>query len=114
RRLISYFFQTPPQITRSLLNPDLAAQMGSPFAPLEQSLALIPSQSDPLNRMLFLDAKHFMADHNLNYGDKMSMAHGVEVRVPLLDRDLIKLAAGLAPGLKVKGSVGKWVLKQTM
>jgi hypothetical protein len=37
--------------------------------------------------MLFLEAKHFLCDHNLNYTDKMGMAAGVEVRVPFLDPD---------------------------
>jgi asparagine synthase (glutamine-hydrolysing) len=35
--------------------------------------------------MLFLEQKHFLADHNLHYTDKMSMAESVETRVPLLD-----------------------------
>ena len=39
--------------------------------------------SPPLHRMLYLEAKFFLADHNLNYTDKISMASGVEVRVPL-------------------------------
>ena len=34
--------------------------------------------------MLYLECRQFLADHNLNYTDKMSMAEGVEVRVPLL------------------------------
>ena len=42
--------------------------------------------------MLYLEGKFFLADHNLNYTDKMSMASGVEVRVPLLDPQLVELA----------------------
>jgi asparagine synthase (glutamine-hydrolysing) len=64
--------------------------------------------------MLYLEAKHFLCDHNLNYADKMSMAVGVESRVPLLDPDLIELATRMAPGLKQHGATGKWIFKKAM
>jgi len=51
-----------------------------------------------LDRMLYLECRHFLADHNLAYTDKMSMAAGVEVRVPLLDPELVDLAFGLPAG----------------
>src|SRR5205814_4056888 len=63
---------------------------------------------------LYLEGKYFLADHNLNYVDKVSMANGVEVRVPLLDPDLVALAARLPLGYKQHGSVGKWVLRKAM
>ncbi len=43
--------------------------------------------------MLFLETRHFLADHNLNYTDRAGMSAGVEVRVPLLDLELIDFAA---------------------
>jgi asparagine synthase (glutamine-hydrolysing) len=61
-----------------------------------------------------LEGKFFLADHNLHYTDTMSMAHGVEVRVPLLDQDLVALAARLPNGMKQRGRTGKWVFNQTM
>lgn len=42
------------------------------------------------------------------------MAHGVEVRVPLLDQDLVALAARLPDGMKQRGRTGKWVFKKAM
>ena len=44
----------------------------------------------------------------------MSMAHGVEVRVPLLDQDLVAFAARIPPQMKQKGRVGKAIFKQAM
>jgi asparagine synthase (glutamine-hydrolysing) len=44
----------------------------------------------------------------------MSMAVGVEVRVPLLDLDLVEFAARIPPGIKQKGRIGKWVFKRAM
>ena len=42
------------------------------------------------------------------------MEHGVEVRVPLLDQDLVALAARLPDGMKQRGRTCKWVFNQAM
>jgi asparagine synthase (glutamine-hydrolysing) len=81
---------------------------------LEKSLDDIPSNTPKLNKMLYLEQNHYLADHNLNYTDKMSMAVGVEVRVPLLDRDLVELAAQLPIQYKQQSNVGKWIFKKAM
>ena len=44
----------------------------------------------------------------------MSMAAGVETRVPFLDLDLIQFAARIPPSYKQWGRTGKWVLKKAM
>jgi asparagine synthase (glutamine-hydrolysing) len=64
--------------------------------------------------MLALEQRFFLADHNLTYTDKMSMAVGVEVRVPLLDLELVDFAARIPPHVKQRGQVGKWVFKRAM
>jgi asparagine synthase (glutamine-hydrolysing) len=79
-----------------------------------QTLSDLPPGEAPLNRMLYLECKHFLADHNLNYTDKMGMAAGVEVRVPLLDLDLMDLAGSLPLDMKQRGRVGKWIFKKAM
>ena len=84
------------------------------FDPLEASLSELPDSVPRLNRMLYLECKHFLADHNLNYTDKMSMAAGVEVRVPLLDPDLVRLAFSLSLDQKQRGRQGKWVFTEAM
>ncbi len=115
-RLVSYFAWLPQADSAPLLSPELRAQCEgwSPLAPLMQSLRAIEGEREPLNRMLFLEAKHFLCDHNLNYTDKMGMAVGVEVRVPFLDPDLLRLAASLPAQFKQRGSEGKWILKRAM
>ncbi|MFZ5540494.1 MAG: asparagine synthase (glutamine-hydrolyzing) [Pseudomonadota bacterium] len=115
-RLVSYFTWLPQADSAPLLAPDLRAQLGgwSPLAPLVESLRAVEAEADPLNRMLFLEAKHFLCDHNLNYTDKMGMAVGVEVRVPFLDPDLMRLAASLPARFKQRGAEGKWILKRAM
>ena len=64
--------------------------------------------------MLALEQRFFLGDHNLIYTDKMSMAAGVEVRVPFLDLELIEFAASIPVEYKLRGHVGKWILKKAM
>lgn len=64
--------------------------------------------------MLALEQRFFLGDHNLLYTDKMSMAVGVEVRVPFLDLDLVDFASRIPLHLKQSGGEGKWVLKKAM
>jgi asparagine synthase (glutamine-hydrolysing) len=116
RRLVGYFQWLPPVEGEALLSSALRAQLSgySPADPLLRTLSAFPRETDALNRMLVLEAKHFLCDHNLNYTDKMGMAVGVEVRVPFLDPDLMALAASLPAGFKQRGRVGKWVFKRAM
>ncbi|MBA4381376.1 MAG: asparagine synthase (glutamine-hydrolyzing) [Sideroxydans sp.] len=115
-RLASYFFWGKPDRLEALLsaNSRLKVNGQSVSQPLIQALENVPKCRAPLDRMLFLESKFFLADHNLNYTDKMSMAVGVEVRVPLLDLDLVALAARLPVEYKQRGRDGKWIFKKAM
>lgn len=72
----------------------------------------IPNEKNALNSLLFLEMKTFLVDHNLNYTDKLSMAVGVEARVPFLDIELVEFATKIPPGLKMKGMEAKYILKK--
>jgi asparagine synthase (glutamine-hydrolysing) len=115
-RLASYFLWLDPSHALRLLTPEFRADMDeeSLYAPLLQTLTHLPADTEPMNRMLYLECKHFLADHNLNYNDKMGMAAGVEVRVPLLDLELVELAGSLPINMKQRGTVGKWIFKRAM
>jgi len=115
-RIASYFFWNDQQFIKDLYSPAFRDYLDSNAVPepLAAYLACIPPDIPALNRMLYLEGKHFLADHNLNYTDKMSMAVGVEVRVPLLDPDLVALAARLPVSFKQNGRIGKWVFKKAM
>lgn len=116
RRLVSYFWWSTERMRRALYTPSFGAAVGSldTAAPLLQSLERMPTGSDDLQRMLHLETRHFLADHNLNYTDRAGMAVGVEVRVPLLDLDVVRFAASIPSRYKQSGSVGKAILKQAM
>jgi asparagine synthase (glutamine-hydrolysing) len=67
---------------------------------------------DFINQMLYVDLKTFLPCLNLTYTDKTSMATSMEVRVPLLDHELVELAARIPARLKLKGLTGKYILKR--
>lgn len=116
-RLASYFHWIAPEALEPLYSEALFSQIRScPFSDsLVRSLRDAPVGAGELNRMLYLECRHFLADHNLNYFDKMGMMAGVEVRVPLLDPDLMSLAARLPTAYKQPiGGSGKWILKAAM
>ena len=77
-------------------------------------LKSLPSNTNKLDRMLALEQRFFLADHNLLYTDKMSMAAGVEVRVPFLDLELVEFAYNIPNQFKQNGMQGKWVLKKAL
>jgi asparagine synthase (glutamine-hydrolysing) len=70
------------------------------------------ADEDFVNQMLYVDMKTFLPCLNLTYTDKTSMASSMEVRVPLLDHELVELAARIPAGLKLKGLTGKHILKR--
>ncbi|MCA9512814.1 MAG: asparagine synthase (glutamine-hydrolyzing) [Myxococcales bacterium] len=114
-RLASYFQWIDGDQLAPVFHPRLREEFArSPRSPVLRALDGLPRSVAPLNRMLFLETKFFLADHNLNYVDKVSMANGVEVRVPLLDPELVALVARLPVGYKQRGNTGKWVLRRAM
>jgi len=67
-----------------------------------------------LNQHSHLLINTFLAAHNFLYTDKSSMASSVEVRVPFLDLELLRLAATIPESFKVRGGTTKYVLKKAM
>lgn len=69
---------------------------------------------DPLRRVQYLDFKTYLPGDILTKVDRASMAHALEVRVPILDHPFVEWAAGLPSDLKVRGGEGKAVFKQAL
>ncbi len=67
-----------------------------------------------LNRRSHILIQTFLAAHNFLYTDKSSMAVSVEVRVPFLDVELMRLAARIPERLKLKGQTTKYLLKKAL
>jgi len=70
------------------------------------------AKAAPLNRLLYVDMKTFLPCLNLDYTDRTSMAATLEVRVPLVNHELVELAAHMPPRLKLRGLRRKYILKR--
>ena len=64
---------------------------------------------DELNAFQLLELRSSLPDELLMYGDKLSMAHSLEVRVPFLDREVVEYAQQLGSSFKVRRGVMKWL-----
>ncbi|MBT6276452.1 MAG: amidotransferase 1, exosortase A system-associated, partial [Chromatiales bacterium] len=71
-------------------------------------------QSDPLSLATFLDVKTYLPGDILTKVDRASMAHSLEVRVPMIDHELVEWIARLPNHVKLRGQQGKYLLKKAM
>jgi asparagine synthase (glutamine-hydrolysing) len=69
---------------------------------------------DPVQQMLYTDCGIILPDTFLEKVDRATMAHSIEVRVPLLDNTLARYVMGLPSNLKVRRGEQKWLLRQAM
>jgi asparagine synthase (glutamine-hydrolysing) len=69
---------------------------------------------DSLNRLLIVDAETMLPDDLLMLTDKMSMATSIECRVPLLDHELVELAARMPEAVKIRGGRLKHAMKEAV
>lgn len=115
-RLINYFRWTKDVTLKKLFSPTVQEQLINRdiSSPMIEFINNLSSGASRLDQMLALEQRFFLADHNLIYTDKMSMAAGIEVRVPFLDEELAEFAANIPDNFKQRGSEGKWILKKAM
>ena len=115
------------QAVRALTSRDTAERLQTWFAPFtwyerralrsgygsQRSLGQYERcAGDHLRRMLYVDCHTWLADNLLERGDRMSMAASIENRPPFLDHELVELAFRIDSSMKVKGSSGKWIVKE--
>jgi asparagine synthase (glutamine-hydrolysing) len=102
-----------PPLRRHLLNHDLAASLNgwSPEERIRTAYATAPAD-DALAGMIAADVDVILPDDYLVKVDRASMANGLEVRPPLLDHELLELAARIPSALKVHHGETKWIFKQ--
>jgi asparagine synthase (glutamine-hydrolysing) len=65
-----------------------------------------------VDKMLYTDLMTRIPDHLLTIGDRMTMAHSLESRAPLIDYKVVEFAAMLPANLKLKGNKLKYLLRQ--
>jgi asparagine synthase (glutamine-hydrolysing) len=98
---------------RRLLTPETRRAIGGhdPRAELERVLARCDASS-ALDRILYLDIKTYLPSL-LIVEDRMSMAHSLEDRVPILDHRIAELSARIPGRMKIRGLVLKWIPRRS-
>jgi asparagine synthase (glutamine-hydrolysing) len=114
-RYLAHSSYYQPEELASLVSDDLRSERDG-RDPLARHRAYFERVSDQhwLNQLLYVDFKTFLPCLNLTYTDKMSMAASTEVRVPLLDDELVALSGRIPPELKLRGTKRKYVFKRSM
>jgi asparagine synthase (glutamine-hydrolysing) len=112
-RFIEVYAVFPAAERQELYRSDVAAQIkdhdpSRAIARLQREVAHL----DSLAQMLYIDTRVWLPDDLLLYGDKLSMAHSLEARVPFLDRQLIEFVETIPPELKLRGLTGKYIHKR--
>ena len=107
-RQLGYFKWHAEQLIDPLLNTPSTSN------PLQVFLEQYDKGNDLLSNVLNIELTTYLSRHNLLYNDKMGMAHGVEIRVPLLDLELLKFSQIVPSSLKVKGLTGKYLFRKVM
>ncbi|MCA1706387.1 MAG: asparagine synthase (glutamine-hydrolyzing) [Actinobacteria bacterium] len=107
--------EKPSRDPMTVLAPDVRGQLAGldPFQRYRTVAGEIACD-DPVQSMLLTDASILLPDIFLEKVDRPMMAHGIEVRVPLLDADLTSYALGLPPRQKVRRLQKKWLLKKAL
>lgn len=108
-RLLAFMAQKEVDVNRILLHPDVDITrrfyhehyFSSPIG-------------DPEKAFMWADVRSWLVDESLLRSDKMSMAFGVEQRVPLLDYRLLELSLRIPTSYKIRRGDKKWILKQAM
>jgi len=114
-RLLGYFNWLPDNnFGLRLLSKKVQSRIQdyNPYEYGKKLLENLPEKTPLLEQMLFLERNTFLVDHNLNYSDKMSMAVGVEARVPYLDPDLVDISKNIPVSLKLRNGQTKYILKK--
>jgi len=90
----------------------LAPNSGDSILDSWSNLAGLMTRTDELGGLQFLEVRSTLPDELLMYADKLSMAHGLELRVPFVDKDIVEFVERLPANLKVRHGSRKWLHRQ--
>jgi asparagine synthase (glutamine-hydrolysing) len=109
---VSYF---SPAMREELYTPEFRATMGGYAAEhFLDGLFSRVANAHPLDQASYVDLHSFLPHNLLRYGDRMSMAHALEVRLPYTDHRLVEFALRLPVEQKLHGRTGQYVLREAM
>jgi asparagine synthase (glutamine-hydrolysing) len=93
-----------PFLRDQLQTADAEASIAEPFN--------AAATADNLHRMLYADILTRLPEHTLLLTDRLSMAHGLEMRAPLLDHKLAEFCMTMPADLKIRRGVTKYAMRQ--
>jgi asparagine synthase (glutamine-hydrolysing) len=74
----------------------------------------LPDPVEGVNAFCWADTRYYLPADMLVKVDRVTMAHSLEARVPLLDERLVDFAFRLHPRLKLRGRTGKWLMRRAL
>lgn len=99
---------------RKLFRPEVFAWLSS-YDPWQQAAEFLArTNGNWLSALQYLDIQSYLPLDILTKVDRMSMAHSIETRVPLLDHKLVEFAATIPPELKLRTGTTKYVFKRAL
>lgn len=87
----------------------LAENSGDSILDCWSDLSNLMEKTDELGGFQFLEVRSTLPDELLMYADKLSMAHGLELRVPFVDKEIVEYVERLPASLKVRNGSRKWL-----
>lgn len=99
-----------------LLTPDLIDRveyLGDQYLP-DALWDRMSGREDLVGRLTEVDIHSYLLDDILVKVDRMSMAHSLEVRSPLLDHNVVELAAKIPTHFKIRAGAGKYIFRETV
>ena len=90
----------------------LAPDAGDAILGCWESMNELMSNTDELGGLQFLEVRSTLPDELLMYADKLSMAHGLELRVPFVDKEIVEYVERLPSSFKVRHGSRKWLHRQ--
>ena len=109
---VSYF---SPTMRNEMYTPEFRAAVGDHTGEdfLDGLFARVAA-CHPLDQASYVDLHSFLPHNLLEYGDRMSMAHALEVRLPFTDHRVVEFALRLPAAEKLRRRTGKHVLREAM
>lgn len=103
------------QAKLALYTPTMTTLLAAPESSVDYLARYIhPAEHHTLAQLTRLELCGYMANTLLRDTDAMSMAHSLEVRVPLIDHKLVEFAVRLPPHLKLRNGRGKWIFVRAL
>jgi asparagine synthase (glutamine-hydrolysing) len=101
-----------PQVDDLFQDGLLAPDAGDSILGCWEDLAELMTETDELGGLQFIEMRSTLPDELLMYADKLSMAHGLELRVPYVDKEIVEYVERLPANLKVRHGSRKWLHRQ--